>query len=101
MCTRPGLKVKKLAAAAIHLPVPTSGFAGSVKNPVLSVRRVPTANGYPSLMKSSGGISPEWMNEGAPSSWVFIQCSWTKPADFWQFMLLAELFRELKKRIFH
>jgi hypothetical protein len=67
MSTRPGLKVKRVVAAAIHLPVPTSGFAGSVKNPVLSVRRVPTANCCPSRMKSSDAISPEWMNEGDPS----------------------------------
>jgi hypothetical protein len=38
-----------------------------VKNPVLSVRRVPTANCCPSRMKSSDAISPEWMNEGDPS----------------------------------
>ena len=41
MSIRPGSKVKRPVAAAIHLPVPTSGFAGSVKNPVLSVRRAP------------------------------------------------------------
>ncbi len=64
MSTRPGLKVKRLVAAAIQLPVATNGFAGSVKNPVLSVQRVPIANCCPSRMRSSGAIFPEWMNEG-------------------------------------
>ena len=66
MFTQSVLKVKKPVAAAMLLPAPTSGCAGSVKNPGLSVRPVPTANCCPSRMKSSGAISPEWTSEDEP-----------------------------------